>query len=123
MSRHYAATIGWRPKTSDYSQNSRAHWAVALARKDRLRNAVRVAMLVDRWPTALAAGQRYTVTFTVSCRRGPLPDSDNLAGCLKTARDTVAKFLGVDDSPSGPITWRYVALRGPDGVLIELEEQ
>jgi hypothetical protein len=34
-------------------------------------------------------------------------DLDNLQGAFKCPRDVVAKWLGMDDSPDSPITWRY----------------
>lgn len=57
-------------------------------------------------------GVPASVTFT---RVGPaLLDDDNLAGAFKAIRDEVAKWFGVDDGPSGPITWRYEQRRQSD---------
>lgn len=47
-------------------------------------------------------------------------DCDNLRGALKTVRDEVAAFVGVDDGPRGPIEWDYQQAIGPAGVTIIL---
>lgn len=50
------------------------------------------------------------------------PDSDNIHGYLKSARDQIAASYGVDDGPAGPITWTCASERGEDhGVRIEIE--
>lgn len=51
------------------------------------------------------AASKPTVTLTRIGRRAL--DTDNLAGSLKAVRDEVAKWLGVDDGPRGPVTWAY----------------
>lgn len=58
---------------------------------------------------ALPAGPRWAVTIT---REGKaLLDDDNLAASAKAVRDAVAHALGVDDGPSGPVTWSYDQVR------------
>lgn len=46
-------------------------------------------------------------------------DDDNLAGALKSVRDAVATWLGVDDGKRETVRYRYGQLRGPWGVRIE----
>lgn len=49
-------------------------------------------------------------------------DDDNLAGSLKSVRDEVAKWLGVDDKDRMTVRYRYAQARGPWGVRIEFGE-
>jgi len=51
------------------------------------------------------AASKPTITLTRIGRRAL--DTDNLSGSLKAVRDAVAKWLGVDDGPKGPVTWAY----------------
>lgn len=46
-------------------------------------------------------------------------DDDNLAGALKSVRDAVATWLGVDDGKRETVRYRYSQKRGPWGVGIE----
>lgn len=48
-------------------------------------------------------------------------DSDNLDGSAKYVRDTIAKWLGRDDSEEGCVEWRVVQRKGPYGVEIRIE--
>jgi hypothetical protein len=52
-------------------------------------------------------------------------DDDNLAGALKSVRDQVAKWLGVDDRDRVQVRYRYAQARGAKGewgVRIEFGE-
>jgi len=51
--------------------------------------------------------------------RGEL-DTDNLAGACKAVRDEIARWLGVDDGPRGPVTWEVAQTRG-DGYAVRVE--
>ena len=51
--------------------------------------------------------------------RGEL-DTDNLAGACKAVRDEIARWLGVDDGPRGPVTWEVAQTRG-DGYAVRIE--
>lgn len=57
-------------------------------------------------------------------REGPrLMDTDNLSGAAKSVRDEVAAWLGVDDGPTGPVTWvvdQRKSVGGGYGVEIEI---
>lgn len=46
-------------------------------------------------------------------------DDDNLAGALKSVRDAVADWLGVDDARRELVRYRYTQTRGPWGVRIQ----
>jgi hypothetical protein len=46
-------------------------------------------------------------------------DDDNLAGALKSVRDAVADWLGVDDARRETVRYRYSQTRGPWGVRIQ----
>ena len=49
-------------------------------------------------------------------------DDDNLAGALKSVRDAVAAWIGVDDGLRDVVRYRYSQMRGPWGVRIEFGE-
>lgn len=46
-------------------------------------------------------------------------DDDNLASALKSVRDEVAKWLGVDDKLRDVVRYEYAQQRGPWAVCIE----
>lgn len=70
---------------------------------------------------AIDGGGRLTCTITRL--GGGLMDDDNLPPTAKWVRDTVALFLGQDDGPTGPITWKYAQEPGKLwGVRIKLEK-
>lgn len=46
-------------------------------------------------------------------------DDDNLAGALKSVRDAVATWLGVDDGKREAVRYRYAQTRGPWGVRVQ----
>lgn len=49
-------------------------------------------------------------------------DDDNLAGALKSVRDEVARWLGVDDRRSEVVKYRYAQRRAKEwGVLVEFQ--
>ena len=120
----YVVTLPTRPKAKWFGQNSRAHWAT------RRRAALHLGMLLKLclrqrgvpeglWAT-VTAEQEPVVEFELSCHRGPIPDSDNAQGVLKSCRDDLAKWLAVDDAARGPVQWRYRAVRGPDQTAITI---
>lgn len=45
-------------------------------------------------------------------------DDDNLAGALKSTRDAIADWLGVDDKDSATVLYEYTQRRGPWGVRV-----
>jgi hypothetical protein len=53
-------------------------------------------------------------------RIGPRPmDDDNVVGSAKTVRDSIAKYLGVDDADKR-IVWRYEQAKGAYAVRIQI---
>jgi hypothetical protein len=42
-------------------------------------------------------------------------DSDNAVGSAKAVRDEIALWLGVNDGPTGPVTWRVEQRKGAPG--------
>jgi hypothetical protein len=49
-------------------------------------------------------------------------DDDNLVGSLKSVRDEIARWLGVDDKDRNTVRYRYGQKRGPWGVQVEFGE-
>jgi hypothetical protein len=45
-------------------------------------------------------------------------DDDNLSGALKSVRDAIAEWLGVDDKDTGTVFYGYGQQRGPWGVRV-----
>ncbi len=83
------------------------------------RAAVNAAVrLAPMWSTVAAAeARRWVVTITREGRG--LCDDDGLAISAKGVRDAVAAALGVDDGPTGPVTWRY-GQRRAKGYAVEV---
>lgn len=82
-------------------QNAREHWQQRRRRVKLERDAT--AFVVKPFPVPC-------IVRLIRISPGTL-DDDNLAGALKSVRDEVAKICGVDDKPSGPITWVYAQER------------
>jgi hypothetical protein len=92
--------------------NAREHWR---KRHSRVK--------AERAATALIVRPFFTPCIVRLVRLSPaLCDDDNLQGAMKAVRDEVAKICGVDDGPTGPITWHYAqekCKRGTFGVKVE----
>lgn len=95
--------------------NTREHWTVKHQRRCRQQRHVALA---------LASVAPCSLTFPVEVlitRLGPRAlDTDNLQGSAKAVRDELARWLGVDDGPSAPVSWHVAQVRGPYGCRIEL---
>jgi hypothetical protein len=50
-------------------------------------------------------------------------DSDGSVASLKSVRDQVARYLGVDDADSPSLRWEYRKQRGDFCVLVSIERQ
>lgn len=50
-------------------------------------------------------------------------DSDGAIASLKSVRDEVARWLGVDDRDTADLVWMYGQDKGPMGVRIEIERR
>lgn len=92
--------------------NSREHWRKRAAR-----------VKAERAATALIVKPFFTPCIVRMVRlSSSLCDDDNLQGAMKAVRDEIAKINGVDDGPTGPITWVYAqekCKRGTFGVRVE----
>lgn len=82
------------------------HWAIRAKRRKMERSCVALWFAsVEARP--LRSGRRVqAVTFTRFAPSRGL-DSDSLPASCKSIRDEVAKQLGVDDGPKGPVQWCY----------------
>lgn len=92
--------------------NAREHWRVRAKR-----------VKAERAATALIVKPFVTPCIVRLVRLSPsLCDYDNLQGAMKAVRDEIARINGVDDGPTGPITWVYAqekCKRGTFGVRVE----
>ena len=111
-----------RPRADTDGQNARRHHMAKSRRANAWARALVYAACEADWPRSLP-WPRATVTITCIAARGQEMDDDNLAGCCKAVRDSIAKWFGRGDAPGGPVTWRYRWERGPDGTRIELTEE
>lgn len=96
--------------------NAREHWRARHGRVSKEREAV-------SW--MLKTAQRPALPCSVLLTRvAPSNglDDDNLVGSLKSVRDAVAWWLGVDDRDRLTVSYRYAQLRGPWSVRIEFGE-
>jgi len=101
------------PLRTGLGLNSREHF---MARKRRVaseRQAVAYVLGPQVKPTL-----PLIVTLTRIAPSNGL-DDDNLAGSLKSVRDQVAEWLGVDDRDRKTVRYEYEQERGPWGVRIE----
>lgn len=97
-------------------QNVREHWRARAARVKRESEAT-------AW--ALTRAVRPDVPCTVRLTRvAPSNglDDDNLSGALKSVRDAVAEWIGVDDKHTQLVRYVYAQRRGPWAVEIEIGE-
>lgn len=112
------AYLRGRPESRKDGLNARLHHLARHARTASLRTMVGYSIVVARWPDRLHGAT--VCRITVEQRLGKLPDDDNVRAMCKPIRDAVAKWFGVDDGPSGPLTWEYVWRRGPDRTILEV---
>ena len=109
----------WRPRSTKDGLNARTHRKARAAHTARVRESFTGHMLWHRWPRELPDGLTRC-RLTVQLSRGKLTDDDNVPAMCKPIRDAIAKWFGVDDGPSGPLTWEYVWRRGPDRTIVEV---
>lgn len=101
------------PIKAGLGQNDREHYRVRAKRVKKEREAT-------AW--ILATAKRPALPCSVLLTRiAPSSglDDDNLAGSLKSVRDEVARWLGVDDRDRMTVRYRYAQRRGPWAVLVE----
>lgn len=94
--------------------NAREHWRVGAKRKKLEREAVAWVLRNQAHPPIPCS-----VRLTRIVPSGPGCDDDNLAGSMKSVRDEIALWLGVDDRHSKQVRYVYDQKRGPWGVTIE----
>lgn len=92
--------------------NNREHWAGRARRVRAEREAVSWSLLGRTKPTLPCV-----VLLTRVAPSAGL-DDDNLAGALKSVRDAVAQWLGVDDRDRETVRYEYAQRRGKWGVEI-----
>lgn len=95
--------------------NAREHWHARASRVRREKHTV-------GWELK-AATKPPTPCTVVLTRIAPSNglDDDNLAGALKSVRDAVADWLGVDDKHRHIVRYQYEQERGPWAVRIEVQ--
>jgi hypothetical protein len=95
-------------------QNAREHWRTAHRRKKNERE-------MTRWYLVGATKPAIPCVVTIT-RIAPSNglDDDNLAGSIKSVRDEVADWLGVDDKHSHIVRYQYAQMRAKEwGVMVE----
>lgn len=136
------AHLDWRPTSKEDGPNAHVSaWARA-KRTNLVATIIAVALREAGWPRGWGrSGAGLTMRFTVSQKIGPFPDDDNMRGMLKDARDAVCQYLGLAtavvrrrgrsagtgwsrarDDAAGGVRFEYEWRRGPDGMIIEVEE-
>lgn len=93
--------------------NAREHWRVAAKRKADERSTTGWALRTATKPAIPCSVRLTRVSPGNGC------DDDNLAGALKSVRDEVAQWLGVDDKHRDVVRYVYAQKRGEWGVEIE----
>lgn len=89
--------------------NMRQHWRKAAARKKEHRTTARVILQQHARP--MHEGPVIITLTRIAPRR---LDDDNLQSGMKSCRDGVADWLGIDDG-SPRLTWRYGQLKSKPG--------
>ena len=94
--------------------NTREHWRVRAKR-------VKAEKALIGWNlrTCPRPATPCTVLLTRIAPSNGL-DDDNLVGALKSCRDSVAEWLGVDDKHHDIVRYENAQQRGPCGVRIEV---
>lgn len=104
------------PLRTPPGQNARELWPQRSRRVKAERQAVGLVLNTCRKPRIPCS-----VVLTRIAPSAGL-DDDNLTGALKSVRDAVATWLGVDDRDRMTVRYRYAQMRGPWGVRIEFGE-
>lgn len=100
--------------------NAREHWRQRDRRVRAEREALAWGLLLAQRPDR--ATWRPPIPCSVRITRvAPSNglDDDNLAGSLKSVRDQIAEWMGVDDKRSDLVRYVYAQRRGPWAVEIE----
>lgn len=110
---------GLELKSENWHRQSHPGWLIAKQRDAEKRQTGLILLSVRRMLDGLGPPFRVTITRVAPGTR-PL-DGDNLAGASKYTRDTIAKFLGIDDGDRGRIEFSTQQERGPWGVVLRIE--
>lgn len=103
---------------SESNRNTREHFSVAGTRHKTQKTATRSFLR-----EAIGAGGVVYRTVKLTRLATQALDSDNLPPSMKYIRDELARWMGVDDGPKGPVTWEYdQCVSGAYGVLVELRK-
>lgn len=93
--------------------NVREHWRTRTARVKAEKECVAWELVnLERPPVPCSC-----LLMRVAPSRGL--DDDNLAGALKSVRDAVAAWIGIDDGLRDVVRYEYSQIRGPWAVRIE----
>lgn len=98
--------------------NTRGHWRTTEKRKKTEKQVVAWALHPHPFKPALP------VVVTITRLAPGLLDDDNLPSATKYMRDEIARWYGVSDAPSSPITWVYhqrkTTVRDPVRYAVEI---
>ena len=95
--------------------NSRTHWRALAKVKANQRRAVAWSLMGHERP-------QFPVVVTLTRVGVRDLDDDNLASAFKAVRDELAAWLGCDDGPRAPVSWRYAQRRGePKEYAVEIQ--
>jgi hypothetical protein len=97
--------------------NLREHWSERQRRARSQRETIYFELYEHLW--GCRPGLPAVVTLTRFYRSLPL-DDDNLRGALKSVRDGVADYFGVDDGDPR-IRWDYAQEKGSVGIGVRLQ--
>lgn len=97
--------------------NDRMHWRTRNRQKKAEQEAIGWAVAGKAPPPV---DSRLVVTITRVAPGNGL-DDDNLVTSCKAVRDSLAKWLGVDDKHADRVTYRCLNARGPWAVRISIE--
>lgn len=94
-------------------QNAREHFRVKAKRVRAERSAVRMTLNARSLTCPLAPPLDVVLT-RVSCGR---MDSDGVVGAMKSVRDEVAAWIGIDDRHDHLVRYLYAQDKGPRGTF------
>lgn len=96
--------------------NAREHWQARSSRVKRERKTVAGYLLGKTKPMVPCSIRLTRVAPSAGV------DDDNLVGAMKSVRDQIAEWLGIDDRHRNQVRYVYAQKRGPWGVEIEWGE-
>lgn len=94
-------------------QNAREHFRVKAARVKAERLAVRLCLNARSLRCPFAPPMVVTLTRLSNSRM----DSDGVVGAMKSVRDEIAAWLGIDDRHDHLVAYDYAQAKAPRGVF------